>query len=306
MKIAFVYSGQGAQYAGMGKDLYDAYDLVKDRLDEAQTIMGQPLLRAMFEDQTMLDRTTYAQPAIFALSTALRDLLASRGLQSDGAAGLSLGEYAAFYDTGVYDIDTGLRTLIHRAFFMEEALKAHEGGMIALRAEVAQAQALAKRVPGLHVANVNSPQQTVLGGSREAIDEAIKHAHHYGINRAVPLATAGAFHTPLMASAGKAFQGYLRGVTLYPPTKPLYLNTTGKRHEGQLDALMVRQLSEPVLFAPMIEAMIADGFDVFVELGPGGALKKLIKKINRDVRAYHVESCDTLEALMKELNIDGI
>lgn len=306
MKIAFVHAGQGAQVAGMGKDLYDTYDIVKSRLDEAESIMGQPLLRAMFEDQALLDKTTYAQPAIYALSTAIRDLLASRGIVSEGSAGLSLGEYAAFYDVGAYGFETGMRVLIHRAFFMDQALKANEGGMIALRGDIAQAQALVDAVEGLHIANINSPQQIVLGGSRESIAKAIERAPDLGIRRVVPLATAGAFHTPLMKDACQPFQDYLRPVPIEKPSKPLYLNTTGKRHEGDLKPLMVRQIVESVRFAPMIETMIDDGFDVFIELSPGDTLSKLIKKINREVRTFHVEDCETLDALMKEMESHAI
>ncbi len=306
MKIAFIYSGQGSQYNGMGKDLYTQYDSIKRHFDRADDIFQEALTEVMFNVNTKLDSTRYAQPSIFTFSTAIRDLLEEKGIVSDACAGLSLGEYAAYYDAGVFDFEQGLRTLIHRAYFMQKSSENRPGKMVALLGDKNHLQNLIDAYPGCYIANLNSATQTVVGGDGETMAKVIEAAKSYGFKRATPLNTSGAFHTPLMAEAKQAFEQYLAFQPKRPPQKQLYLNTTGTRYKGEdLHSVMSDQIVQPVQFEAMIDAMVQDGIDVFIEIGPKDVLKKLIKKQVNNQPVFHIENSqtllDTIEAL-KELN----
>ncbi len=299
MKIAFVFSGQGAQYVGMGKDLYETYDIVKKRLSQADEIFGERLTKIMFSDQHKLSNTQYAQPAIFAMSAAIRDLLITSGVASQGASGLSLGEYSAYYDQGVFDFEDGLRTIIHRAYFMNEAAKQAETSMVALLGSLEQAQALVDSIDDAYIANVNAEKQIVVGGSKEAMSMLVAKASEFGIKRAIHLDTSGAFHTPYMEKASKDFAEYVKNVKLNPVKDALYLNTIGERSKDDIKSEMVSQITSPVLFDKMIRSMIRDGFDCFVEIGPKDTLKRLIKKIDKKLDVFNIEDKQTFEAFMQ-------
>ncbi len=301
MKLAFVYSGQGAQHQGMGRDLYERYELVKSHFDQADEVFGSSLTNIIFNDGEALNRTLNAQPAIFTMSTALRELFKLHGIESEGVCGLSLGEYAAYYDAGVFDFEDGLRTIIHRAYFMEEATKQTQGAMVAMLGSYDAVNQLVETIDGLYMANINSASQIVVGGTDEACLKAVESASKFGIKRAIKLDTSGAFHTPMMEEARKPFEQYLTLIHVNEPQKPLFLNTTGKRFERDLKIEMGKQITNPVRFNDQIEAMINDGYDTFVELGPKDTLKRLIKKINRGVTVYHVEDSDTFEQALRQI-----
>ncbi len=299
MKLAFVFSGQGSQYAGMGQDLYEKYQLIKKRFDQADLIFEDSLTNIMFTDDKKLSKTLYAQPAIFTMSAAIRDLLNAHGIFSDGACGLSLGEYAAYYDQNMFDFEVGLRTIIHRAYYMEDATAKEATSMVALLGSLDQVEALVKTIDDAYIANYNNALQFVVGGSQKAMQTVIHKARDAGIKRAVMLDTSGAFHTPYMASAAIGFAEYLKYIEVKPEAKALYLNTTGDLFKGDLKKEMQAQITSPVLFDTMIQAMIRDGFDCFVEIGPKDTLKRLIKKIDKQVKVFNIDSVDTFETFVE-------
>ena len=306
MKIGFIFSGQGAQYHGMGKDLYEKFPTVRKHFDLAEEIMQEPLKNIMFSEDERLHLTLYAQPSIFTLSTAIRDLLSNYNIVSSASAGLSLGEYSAYYDAGVFDFESGLRTIIHRAYFMHKNTESHPGAMVALLGDKTNLQRLIEDIDGCYIANLNSPTQTVVGGQKESMEKVVSDFKNYGFRRATMLKTSGAFHTPLMKTARKEFYDYIKYTQKEPPNKPLYLNTTGKKYTDEdLNDVMSTQMVSPVKFEAMIESMMNDGIEVFIEVGPQDTLKRLIKKQARDCHVYHIENIETLEATLqalKELN----
>ena len=302
MKLAFIYSGQGAQYSGMGKALYDKYPVVRKYFDQADEIMQEPLTEIIFNSDERLHQTLYAQPAIYTLSVAILALLKERRIESDVCGGLSLGEYAGFYDAGVYDFETGLRTLIHRAYFMHQNTLSNPGKMVALLGDKSQAETLCKAIEGCYLANLNSVTQTVVGGTEEAMMKVIEEAKNYGIRRATMLKTSGAFHTPLMEEAKTYFSDYVKYLKLESPKKKLFLNTTGKLHqEEDLRNIMAEQMVNPVKFEAMIDAMIADGVHVFIELGPQDTLKRLIKKQAKECEVLNIEDVESFETTLQRL-----
>ncbi len=306
MKIAFVFSGQGAQQVGMAKELYDHFETVRKRFDEAEKHLNYDILPIMFEQEETLNTTRYSQPAIFMMSAALRDLMAEYGIESAGSCGLSLGEYAAYYDSGVYSFYDGLQLVEHRAFFMEQAVKENPGIMYAVSADYPSVQRAIQSYEGVYVANVNHPKQTVIAGTKKDMATFEASSKKAGIRRMRPLNTSGAFHTPLMQSAAQYLSMYLRPLEVARPVKELYLNTTGKRHEHEdLKEIMVRQMSEPVLFHPMIERMKEDGYDTFIELGPKGVLTTLIKKIHPEATLFHIDNKDSFEQTIAALKGEG-
>ncbi len=301
MKIAFVFSGQGAQYAGMGKDLYTHYDIVRSHFDAASKIHGSDLTNVMFTDERLLKQTDYAQPAIFTLSTAITKLLKTEGITSDASCGLSLGEYSALYDANVVDFETGLKILMHRAEFMAECANQIKGQMLAMIGDYSAVKNLVETIDDLYIANYNGPNQIVVGGTISACDAALKNYKNFNIKRAMPLFTAGAFHTPLMQTAQTQFKAYLQNITFIFPNKALYLNTTASRACSNIKEIMIEQMTQTVLFAPMIQKMIDEGIDTFIEIGPKDTLKRLIQKINGSVQVMHIEDVETFQNTVNQI-----
>jgi [acyl-carrier-protein] S-malonyltransferase len=304
MKIAFIFAGQGTQKQGMGEDFYTTYETFKQHLDDAQTILEDDLTDIMFHNQKKLDDTLNAQPAIFAFETGIVELLKDEGISSEGSCGLSLGEYAAYYDNGVFDYTKGLKIIKERAKQMQTASLQTDSKMCALIGDQEAAYALEQVVDNFYLANFNTPKQTVAGGSMDAIEHAASIAKNYGIKRVIPLNTSGAFHTPYMQPARDGFSLFLKEIDVKTPEKALYLNTTGDKADGNLKDHMIRQITEPVKFDSMIFNMIEANFDTFVTIGPDNSLASLIKKIDNTqtiYAIYDVESFKTVVNALKEL-----
>ncbi len=307
-KTAVVYAGQGAQAVGMGKDLVAAHPECKDLFDRASAVLGFDLARLCAEGPIEeITRSDNCQPAIFVTSAAcfaaLRKL--HPGLQVSGFAGLSLGEWTALYAGGVLSFEDAVKVLKVRGKAMQEACEERQGGMVSVMglalAELEKVCAAA----GVQMANINSPEQIVLSGEKAKIAEAEKRAQAAGAKKTVVLPVAGAFHSPLMASAAAKLEQVLKGVTVRAPAVPVVSNVTGKPHgtPEEIKALMVRQLTSSVQWVGSIEWFKQNGVTEYVECGPGKVLSGLIKRIDKDAAALNIGDVPTLDKAVAALKV---
>lgn len=305
MKIAFVFSPQGSQEVSMGKRLYETNAQVKHTMDQANALLDYDLFDVMFNNQDALNQTRYAQMALFVLSCAIKDAINAEGIVSSASAGLSLGEFAALYDQDVIHFKQGIDIVNNRGRLMEKATRDTNGTMAAVRSDLDTLQNALRNENDVFIANYNIANQFVISGETHAIEQFKTTAKEKGIKRVREIDVAGAFHTKFMKSAAEAFETYLQNVSFNPPRNAFYSNTTMGTVESGFDQLLVKQMVHPVKFYPMIEQMIADGYDTFVELGHGTTLKTFIKKINPNVKSLHVSDDVSLAETLKELKNDG-
>ena len=303
MSKCCVFAGQGAQVPGMGKDFAEADAEVMGFFDKANAVLGFDLKKICFEGPAEeLTKSNICQPAIFVTSfaayTALRK---KKAVDFDCAAGLSLGEWGALCAAGVLDFDSTLKVLEARGRFMQEACEATPSGMIAIVGATSdQLKALCEKT-GCTVANVNSAAQQVLSGSKDAIASAAAVAKELSIKRAIPLATAGGFHSPFMAPAREKLAPVLDGITFNAPKFPVLSNVTGKPHAsdpGAIKAMMLEQVTGTTNWAADVEAAKELGCTTFVEFGPGKVLSGLIKKIDAALVTANVSDLTSLDAAL--------
>ena len=303
MSKCCVFAGQGAQVPGMGKDFAEADAEVMGFFDKANAVLGFDLKKICFEGPAEeLTKSNICQPAIFVTSfAAYTALKKKKAVDFDCAAGLSLGEWGALCAAGVLDFDSTLKVLEARGRFMQEACEAKPSGMIAIvGAAPDQLRQLCEKT-GCTVANINSAAQQVLSGSRDAIASAATVAKELGIKRAIPLATAGGFHSPFMAPARAKLAPVLDDITFSAPKFPVLSNVTGKPHAsdpGAIKAMMLEQVTGTTNWAADVETAKALGCSTFVEFGPGKVLSGLIKKIDAALVTANVSDLATLEAAM--------
>ena len=303
MSKCCVFAGQGAQVPGMGKDFAETDVEVMGFFDKANAVLGFDLKKICFEGPAEeLTKSNICQPAIFVTSFAAYTTLKKRkAVDFDCAAGLSLGEWGALCAAGVLDFDSTLKVLEARGRFMQEACEATPSGMIAIvGATPDQLKQLCEKT-GCTVANINSAAQQVLSGSKDAIASAAAVAKELGIKRAIPLATAGGFHSPFMAPAREKLAPVLDGITFNAPKFPVLSNVTGKPHvsdPGAIKAMMLEQVTGTTNWAADVEAAKALGVTMFVEFGPGKVLSGLIKKIDAALVTANVSDLATLEAAL--------
>ena len=301
-----MFAGQGAQIPGMGKDFAEADAEAMGFFDTANDVLGFDLKRICFEGPAEeLTKSNVCQPAIFVTSYAAYVALQKRRpTQFACAAGLSLGEWGALCAAGVLDFASTLKVLEARGRFMQEACEAAPSGMIAVvGASADQLAALCERT-GCTVANVNSASQQVLSGSKDAIAAAAVVAKELGIKRAIPLATAGAFHSPFMASAREKLAPVLDTVQFSAPRIPVLSNVTGRPHSsdpGAIKAAMLEQVTGTTNWAADVEAAKALGCTTFVEFGPGKVLSGLVKKIDAGLATCNVADIAGLDAAVAAL-----
>ena len=296
-----IFAGQGAQVPGMGRDFAEADAEVMALFDKANSVLGFDLKKTCFEGPAEeLTKSNICQPAIFVTSyAAYLSLQKKRQTAFAAAAGLSLGEWGALCAAGVLDFDSTLKVLEARGRFMQEACEATPSGMIAIVGATPDQLAQLCEKSGCTVANINSAAQQVLSGSKDAIAKAAETAKELGIKRAIPLATAGAFHSPFMAPAREKLAPVLDTVTFSAPKFPVLSNVTGKPHSsdpGEIKALMLEQVTGTTNWAADVEAAKALGGTRFVEFGPGKVLSGLIKKIDASLVTFNVGDLASLDA----------
>lgn len=301
MKNCCVFAGQGAQVPGMGKDFAEADPEIINLFDKANAVLGFDLKKTCFEGPAEeLTKSNVCQPAVFVTSyAAFLALKKRKNVAFACAAGLSLGEWGALCAAGVLDFDSTLKVLEARGRFMQEACEATPSGMIAIvGASPDQLQALCVQT-GCTVANVNSDAQQVLSGSKDAIVQAASVAKELGIKRAIPLATAGGFHSPFMAPAREKLAPVLDTVVFSAPKFPVLSNVTGKPHAsdpGAIKAMMLEQITGTTNWAADVLAAKELGCGTFVEFGPGKVLSGLIVKIDAGLVTANVADLASLDA----------
>ena len=306
MSDCCIFAGQGAQVPGMGKDFAEADAEAMALFDKANAVLGFDLKKICFEGPAEeLTKSNVCQPAIFVTSyAAYRAFQKKRPTSFACAAGLSLGEWGALCAAGVLDFDATLTVLEARGRFMQEACAATPSGMIAIvGASPDQLRELCEKT-GCTVANINSAAQQVLSGSKDAVAQAATVAKELGIKRAIPLQTAGAFHSPFMAPAREKLAPVLDAVTFHAPQFPVLSNVTGQPHAsdpGAIKALMLEQVTQTTNWAADVEAAKALGCTRFVEFGPGKVLSGLIKKIDAALVTTNVSDLVALDAAVAAL-----
>lgn len=295
-----IFAGQGAQVPGMGRDFAESDGEVMKLFDLADSVLGFDLKKVCFEGPAEeLTKSNVCQPAIFVVSWAGYTMLKKRSNAAfDCAAGLSLGEWGALTAAGVLDFESTLKVLEARGRFMQEACEATPSGMLAVvGASAEQLEALCSR-SACTVANINSAQQQVLSGSKDEIAAAVEIAKELGIKRAIPLATAGAFHSKYMSSAREKLAGVLDGIAFSAPKMPVLSNVTGKPHSsdpGEIKAMMLEQVTGTTNWAKDVATAMELGATKFVEFGPGKVLSGLIKKIAPEAALFNVADMASLE-----------
>ena len=302
-KTAFLFAGQGAQYLGMGRDLYDRYPIVKETIDQASQVLGYDLRDLIDKEETKLNQTRYTQPAILATSVAIYQLLKEKGYQPDMVAGLSLGEYSALVASGALDFEEAVVLVAKRGAYMEEAAPAGSGKMVAVLNTpvevIEEACETASKVGVVTPANYNTPSQIVIGGEVAAVDRAVELLQEAGAKRLIPLNVSGPFHTALLEPASQQLAGALEGVSFADFTCPLVGNTEAAVMEkDRIQELLTRQVKEPVRFYESIAVMQDAGVTNFIEIGPGKVLSGFVKKIDKTARLANVEDQASLDALL--------
>ncbi len=305
-KTALLFAGQGAQVVGMGKDLAEKFPSAKAWFDRANAALGYDLARICFNGpEAELTKTENAQPGIFLVSWVAFQLLKEQvpNLKFDATAGLSLGEFTALTAAGAMSFEDGLRVVRQRGKFMQEACDVTKGGMAAI---IGLDEALTREVcveAGVVLANLNCPGQLVISGEAEKIVKACELAKAKGAKRALPLTVAGAYHSPLMASAQPKLGAELAKVNLVSPIVPVISNVTAQAHgtPSEISAKLVEQVCASVRWEESMRALLTQGFTRFIELGPGTALSGFMKRIDKTAQMLNVADAGSLEATVKAL-----
>ena len=325
MKTAFIFPGQGSQFVGMGRDLYETYPQSKSIFDEADAIMGFPLSTLCFEGaKEELGDTINTQPALLAMSMACLKAMvagyevevsdredlqpATLSLEPAFVAGHSMGEYTALVAAGALDFADGLRLVRERGRLMKQAGEQNPGGMAAVLGLGADTLSHVCREASqdaggiVQLANYNSPGQIVISGHKQALERALELAKERGARRVIPLAVSIASHSPLMRRAAEAFASVVAQVDFHQPRVPVVANVTAApiTTVAEIREELVKQLTSTVRWVESIQYMIAQGVTTFVEIGPKNVLTGLMRRIDKSVRAVNVENVEGVKAFLEE------
>ena len=302
-KIAFVFPGQGAQYTGMAKDFYEKFPVSREVFEKASKVSGLDIKTLCFEENENLNITEYTQIAMLTAEIAILRAVEEAGIHSQVNAGLSLGEYGALVASGVMREEDAFAIVRKRGILMQEAYPTGGAMSAILGTDAELIEKICEETPGIvSIANYNCPGQIVITGEETAVltaGEALKVA---GARRVIPLKVSGPFHCELLKEAGKKLGEELERTEIQSFTIPYVTNVTAQyvTEPDQVKNLLVKQVSSSVRWQQCVEQMINDGVDTFIEIGPGKTLTGFLKKINRNVKALHIEKIEDLEAVRKE------
>lgn len=290
-KIAFVFSGQGDQYSGMGKDLYENYKSAKSVFDICDEIRPGTINQCFYGTEDELKQTKNTQSCLFAYELACLSVLKEKGTRADGVAGFSLGEVSAMTACGVFDLSTGFELVTRRGEIMQDEAEKHDTFMAAiLKLSPEKLQGICEQYEDIYAVNFNCPGQITVSGLSAHKDDFFNAVKDEG-GRALPLKVRGAFHSPFMKNAASEFEAVIKKTEKNEPAIPIYSNVTAKPYGEDITKLLSMQICSPVKWEELICNMIADGFDTFVEIGPGRTLTNMIKKINTNITAKTVLEC---------------
>ena len=316
MKLGFVYAGQGSQKVGMGKDFYDSYELFRSTVDNAQSAIKDVtdcnIKELCFEGpEEKLSETRYTQPAMVSFAVGVTKLLKNRNITPDYVCGLSLGEYSALYAAGVLDEKTVLNTVAKRGKFMSEAVGTSEVKMSAVlgteRETVIDCCKKATEAFNgqkiVEAANFNCPGQIVISGDAEAVDKASELLTEAGTRRIIALKVSGPFHTKLMKPAGDRLRAELDKVSFSEARSRVIFNCIGREMEPceNIEDLLEKQVQSSVYLEDSIRYMAEAGVDTIIEIGPGNAISKFVKKTAPDIKVMTIDTAEDFEAAVQEL-----
>lgn len=300
-KIAILFPGQGAQYSGMGADVYRLSNAAKKVFDTVDSVRERTSKMCFEGTEDELKETKNTQPCMFACELAVANTLKEKGIKADMTAGFSLGEISALTYSGAADLETGAKLVSLRGLLMQECAEKAEASMAAVvKLTNEQVESLCASFDEVYPVNYNCPGQITVAGKAsemEAFKEAVKEAG----GRAIPLKVGGGFHSPFMKEASEKFKEALSKVKMNERAIPLFSNMTAEEYTDDYAGLLSGQICSPVRFEDMIKNMRAEGADIFIEAGPGKVLCGLIKKIDPEIKTYACATAEEIELLVKEI-----
>lgn len=303
-KIAFIYPGQGAQKFGMGKDFYENSESAKALYDKASELLQLDMKALCFEENDKLDITEYTQAAMVTTCLAMTEVVKEQGITPDVTAGLSLGEYCAIASAGGMKKEDAVCLVRKRGILMQEAVPTGVGAMAAVLGMTGEEiEEVIDGMEGVSIANYNCPGQIVITGLHQAVTEASEKLIEAGAKRVIPLKVSGPFHSPMLTEAGNKLGEELKNVELSPLQIPYVTNVTAEYVEdiNETKELLAKQVASGVRWEQSVRNMIEQGVDTFVEIGPGKTLAGFIKKINKDVKVYNIETIRDVTKVAQEM-----
>jgi len=300
-KIVFMFSGQGAQYPGMGKDLYEHSAAAKAVFDEVEKLRPGTIDQCFNGTQEELAQTINTQPCVYCVDLAAAAALLENGVKADMLAGFSFGEMAALTFSGAISAKEGFKLVFIRSKLMQEASKITKSAMAAvIKLSDEKVIALCNEFDNIYPVNFNCDGQVVVAGLVEEIDALAQRAKDIG-GKALPLKVEGGFHSPFMSGASAGFADVLAVIPIGKPKIPIYSNVTAKQYKNNIKNLLAKQIMHPVMWKKEVENMIDDGARTFIEVGPGKTLCGLVSRISNEVRVFNVENTATLKKTLQGL-----
>jgi [acyl-carrier-protein] S-malonyltransferase len=308
-KLAFIFPGQGSQFVGMGQDFIEQLPESADFFKKADERLDFGLSDIILKGpEEMLTRTENTQPALLTVSSAILNLLQKEGIKPDFVAGHSLGEYSALVAAGALSFEEAVYAVRMRGLFMEEAVPAGEGAMAAvLGLEVEALEAVCSQATAesstVQLANLNSPGQIVISGTKEGVERASELAKEKGAKRVIPLNVSGPFHSSLMKPAAEKLAAVLDELSIQTAQVPVIANVTALpvTDAKEIKQRLIEQLYSPVRWIEIVEYLLAQGVDTFIEVGPGKVLSGLVKKVDRKAKVYATNDVESLTKTLAEL-----
>ena len=307
-KTAFIFPGQGAQKAGMGADFYENSELAAKIYDEAAEHLGIDMKALCFEKNEKLDVTEYTQAAMVTTCLAMERVLENAGVKPDVTAGLSLGEYTAIAVAGGMTDQDAIRLVRKRGILMQNTVPAGEGAMCAvISMDAEKIEEVIEPIADVSVANYNCPGQIVITGKTKAVEEAAGKLKEAGARRTIMLNVSGPFHSKMLVPAGEKLAEELENTRFHELKIPYVTNVSAEEVTNirETPGLLTTQISSPVRWMQSMERMIADGVDTFVEIGPGRTLEGFLRKINRNVKVFHISQWEDVDKVCEELADGG-